>query len=234
MRRRIERTIQKYVALSFISVYSVYVLIGVSCILFTKFNVVPKIPGIGIGAQYLISGIAWIVLGGAVCSFADEGAVILSSITTIMSVIAEASLFGLLLSTATGIGGTTLIVMAVLFYMGFDVIVVLLNIFEPNIRQNTWLVILTCLVCGTLVICYFGLHAPIYYIAICVLLELLSLVHLPDYTSQVHKEVQRFLSEFSCSLSVKVCIVLYQLPMLGIELSALPFMVIPKIRRELG
>lgn len=211
-----------------------YVLIAISSILFAKYGFVPQIPGISIDIQFLIDGFVIVSAGMMILSFTDYKNVILSCISLVVFVVSLVALAGLLLTTTLNYHSVTVFVTFFLLVMGFDIIIVAINGVKCKLTYTVWLIILLCLIFGTVTFCYFKLHVGIYYMGLCVLCELLSIIHLHEYVLKVYDGIYRNLSNSSLKLSTVICSVLEEIPTLWVELFWLPFMVIPKIKQRLG
>ncbi|MFP7774195.1 hypothetical protein ACLHIM_03415 [Ligilactobacillus sp. LYQ112] len=230
----IERLSRRYTLLSFLNVYGIYVLIAVSSILFAKYGFVPQIPGISIDIQFLIDGFVIVSAGMMILNFTDYKNIILSCISLVVFVVSLVALAGLLLTTALNYHSVVVFVIFFLLVMGFDIVIVAINGVECNLTANVWLIILLCLISGTVTVCYFMLHVGICYMGLCVLCELLSIIHLHEYVSKVYNEIYQDLSNSSLKLSIVICIVLEEIPTLWVELIWLPFMSIPMIKERFG
>lgn len=230
----IERLSRRYTLLSFLNVYGIYVLIAVSSILFAKYGFVPQIPGVSIDIQFLIDGFVTVIFAMLMAHFTSQRDVILSCTTSVLLVLALIAIFGLLLVTAADYRTVVLMTLFFLLVMGFDIIIVILNTIKSNLESTAWVIILACLVFGTLILCYFRLHVGIYYMVLCVLCELLSIIYLRDCVSKVYDGIYQNLSNNSHKLSIVTCIILEEISDLWIELIWLPFMVIPKIKQRFG
>ncbi len=232
--KHIEQMSKRYTLLSFLCVYGMYALVAVSSILFAKYKVVPQIPGVSIDIQFLIDGFMTVISAMLMVHFASQRDVILSCTTSVLLVVALIAIFGLLLVTAADYRTVVLMTLFFLIVMGFDIIIVILNTIKSNFESTTWVIILACIVFGTLVLCYFRLHVGIYYMVLCVLCELLSIIYLRDCVSKVYDGIYQNLSNNSYKLSTVICIILEEISDLWIELIWLPFMCIPMIKERFG